>query len=187
MAVAIKKHRFTVDEFMRLDARGVLGPPDMRIELVDGDIIEMPPTNPPHASVVDRLTRLFFKRLDGRAIVRVQGPVRLDNHSMPLPDILLLAPRADYYAKDHPDPQTVFLAVEVADTSLRYDREIKAPLYAKKGIREFWVVDVNARCVYVYTVPHPDRYAMNVVAQEDSTLTLAAFPEESFEFRDIFG
>ena len=120
MAVAFKKHRFTVDEFMRMD-ESVLGP-DLRIELIDGDIIEMPPINPPHQSVVNRLTK------------------------------------ADYYATCHPDPQKVLLAIEVADRSLRSDLEIKAPLYAKTGIHEVWIVDINARCVHVHREPLAERY-----------------------------
>ena len=185
MAVAFK-HRFTVDDYMRMGETGII-PHDLRVELIDGEIIKMPPINPPHQSVVNRLTKLLVTRLGDRAIVQIQGPVRLDNHSMPQPDILLLAPRADYYSKRHPDSQTVFLAIEVADTSLRYDREIKGPLYAQKGIREYWVVDVNARRVDVYREPHTEHYAIRFVAQEGTPAGIDAFPDESFDISEIFG
>ena len=121
---------------------GILGEDD-RLELLEGEIVEMAPIGSRHQSVVDRLTRLFSNRVGDAAVVRVQGPVRLGDDSEPQPDLLLLRRRADFYATAHPGPEDVLLLVEVPDTSTEYDREVKLPLYARHGIAEVWLVGLD--------------------------------------------
>lgn len=124
--------------------------PEARTELIDGVIIDMPPLGNPHMSAVDRLGEMLIKALAGQAIVRSQGSIRLGDYSVPQPDITLLRPRPDYYKNHTATGEDVLLAIEVSDSTLRFDLETKAPLYAKHGIRELWVIDVQGRRVHFY-------------------------------------
>lgn len=137
---------------------GLFGQDD-RVELVEGEIIDMAPVGSRHAACVDRLTRLLVIRIGERAIVRVQNPVQMGDLSEPQPDIAVLAPRTDFYAGAHPGPADVLLVVEVADTSVGWDRGVKAPMYGRAGVAETWVVDVNTEAVDVWSQPGPDGYA----------------------------
>jgi Uma2 family endonuclease len=127
--------------------------PDARVELIDGEIIDMPPIGHRHAAIVDKLAELLIKAVEGRSIVRTQGPIALGRHSEPLPDLALLKPRADGYFDAHPRPGDVLLVIEVADTSLRFDRDVKTPLYAKHDVPEVWVIAVEDRRVTRYRDP----------------------------------
>jgi Uma2 family endonuclease len=140
----LQRRLFTADEFHRIAEAGILREDD-RVELVDGEIVEMTPIGSHHAACVDRLNVLLQRSVDGRGIVRVQGPIRLDAHSEPQPDLSVLALRTDFYASAHPTPSNVLLVVEVAETSARYDRDIKIPLYARAAIPETWLVDLTER------------------------------------------
>ena len=133
-------------------------PPDVRVELVDGEIKRMPPIHPPHASIVDRLNSALSRLPAGLAIVRVQNPIRLDDYNEPQPDVTVLRFRDDFYGSQHPTPTNVLLAIEVADTSLSYDRDEKMPLYGRAGIREAWLVDVQSGTITVFTKPHAGGY-----------------------------
>ena len=157
----VQRYRFTVDEFARMGEAGIFAEDD-RVELIDGEILEMTPIGPPHAWFVDRLNELIVTRLAGRAHVRIQNPVRLGRHTEPQPD-LVVARRSDAYADRHPEPGDILLVIEVADSSLRYDRLEKVPRYGKAGIPEAWLVDVEARTVTVYTGSGPDGYARQQV------------------------
>jgi Uma2 family endonuclease len=134
-------HRITVDEFHRMAEVGLFDP-DARVELIEGVIIDMAKIGPPHAAVVDRLNHLFVEAVGRRAILRVQGPVTLSRDTQPVPDVALLKAREGYHRK-HPQGNETFLAIEVSDTTLRYDRHVKLPLYARHGVEELWIVDVN--------------------------------------------
>ncbi|HUR24345.1 MAG TPA: Uma2 family endonuclease [Acidimicrobiales bacterium] len=157
-SAAPERHRFTVEEYHRMGDTGLFGQDD-RVELVEGEIIDMTPVGSRHAACVDRLTRLLVVRIGERAIVRVQNPVQMGDLSEPQPDIAVLAPRTDFYAGAHPGPADVLLVVEVADTSIGWDRGVKVPMYGRAGVAEAWVVDVNAEAVDVWTQPGPDGYA----------------------------
>ena len=135
--------RFSVDDYHRMGEAGILGP-DLRTELIDGEVVEMPPIGHPHAGTVKLLSNLLKEALGAAAIVSVQDPVRLDDYTEPLPDIALLRPRADYYRNSHLTPDDVLLLIEVADTSVAYDRDVKLPRYARAGIPEAWLVDLGA-------------------------------------------
>ncbi len=153
----LQRRRFTADEYHRMAETGVLCHDD-RVELVGGEIVEMTPIGSQHAACVDRLMVLLQRSVEGRGILRVQGPIRLDAHSELQPDLSVLKPQADFYASAHPGPGDVLFLVEVADASLRYDRDIKVSLYARAGIRESWLVDLKNQCVEMFTGPTPDGY-----------------------------
>ena len=152
MSVEIAKRCFTVAEYNRMGEAGILQEDD-RVELIEGEIIEMSPIGRRHAACVGRLTDIFSKLLAERAIVWVQNPVVLNDYAEPQPDVALLRRREDFYERSLPAPGDVLLIVEVADTTLEYDRQIKVPLYARAGISEVWVVNVMDEQVEVYTRP----------------------------------
>ncbi len=156
MATQPQRHRFSVQEYYEMAETGLLGE-DVRVELIEGEIIDMTPIGSRHAACLSRL-RLLFEGLDGRAIVRVQDPIRLDEYSEPQPDLTVLEYRADFYGAGHPGPQDILLVVEIADTSTGYDREVKVPLFARAGIPEAWLVDLAARRLEVYRTPSPAGY-----------------------------
>ncbi|RKT45872.1 Uma2 family endonuclease [Thiocapsa rosea] len=163
--------RFSVTDYHRMGETGILGP-DLRTELIDGEIIEMPPIGYPHAGTVKLLANLMKETVGRDAIVAVQDPVWLDDHSEPLPDIALLRPRPDYYRNAHPGPADVLLLVEVADSSLAYDREIKLPRYARAGIPEVWLVDLAGRRLDIHRQPTEAGYAEIRTAADLSAIAL---------------
>jgi Uma2 family endonuclease len=153
------RRRFDVDAYYRMAEVGILSPKD-RVELIDGEIIEMAPIGAPHGGKVDRLTSLVARIVaEGQAIARVQGPLRLDHRNEPQPDLMLLRPRADFYESGHPTAADVLLLVEVADSSLAWDRGPKLALYARHGVPEVWIVDLRGRTVDVCRQPGPGGYA----------------------------
>jgi len=172
------QRRFTVDEYYRMGEAGVFDEND-RVELLDGHIYAMSPIGSEHASCVDRLTRLFVLRAGNDAIVRVQNPVRLADDSEPEPDLALLAPRDDAYAAEHPGPEAVMLVVEVADTSLAFDREVKLPLYADAGIPEVWLVDLASGEMHVFRRPASDGYAEHETMGPGETVRVTELPSLS--------
>src|SRR5438552_5474421 len=142
------EHRFTVADYHRMAETGVLKPA-ARVELLDGRIIDMAPIGPFHGGSVNRLIRLFSKFANGRWLVSAQNPVHLDEFSEPQPDLMLLKPAADDYTSRHPRPDDVLLLVEVADTTLAFDREEKLPIYACAGISEVWILNLSARQIEI--------------------------------------
>lgn len=162
--------------------------PDDRIELIEGEIIEMTPIGDPHASVVDRLNMLMTRRVGDRIIVRVQGPVRFAKlRSRPQPDLALLAPRADYYASQAPGAGDIRLLIEVMDTSVEYDRRRKTPLYAHAGVAEVWLVDIPAGIVDVYREPSAAGYGDVRTLRRGEALTPLAFPDVTLAVDDVLG
>ncbi|MDP8922709.1 MAG: Uma2 family endonuclease [Chloroflexota bacterium] len=186
MAVQPTKYLFTVDEYERLGQAGILGE-DSRVELIEGEIIQMNPIGGPHASTVDRLTRLLVLGLGDLAIVRVQSPIRIRERNEPQPDLALLRPRADFYATGHPTPADVLLVVEVEDTTVEYDTRTKAPLYARAGIPELWVVDLPRACVVTHREPSDIGYAATRVHRRGEVLRPLAFPDLAVPVDDILG
>ena len=146
------RHLISVDAFHRMGETGILGPRD-RVELIDGEIIDMSPIGVLHAAIVDVLARHFGRRTGESVFVRCQNPLRLDDISEPEPDIAILRPRADFYMTAHPGAADVLLVIEVADTSLAYDLGTKVPLYARHGIPEVWVIDAATRHTRVFRRP----------------------------------
>ena len=165
---------------------GILGEDD-RVELLEGEIVEMAPIGSRHAAVVDRLNALFARALEGRAIVRVQSPVRLSEVSEPQPDLALLRPRGDYYEGGHPGPGDVLLVVEVADTRPEYDREVKVPLYGRHEVREAWLVDLSAGRVEVYRGPGPRGYKERRVLGRGEAVAPLAVPDLEVRVEEVLG
>jgi len=152
-----RRHRFSVADYHRMGETGILGEDD-RVELLDGEIVEMTPIGSPHGGRVKRLNYLLTRAVGEHAIVAAQDPVVLDERSEPEPDIALLRPRADFYTDSHPRPEDVLLLIEVADLSLEKDRRVKVPLYARHGIPETWIADTVHRCVRRFAEPEDGTY-----------------------------
>jgi len=157
-SAAPSRHLISVDAFHRMGETGILGPRD-RVELIDGEIIDMSPIGVLHAAIVARLSSYFSQRLGAMAVVWCQNPLRLDDVSEPEPDIAILRPRADFYTTAHPTAADALLVIEVADTSLAYDLGTKVPLYARHGIPEVWVVDAATRRIRAFRHPVGGREA----------------------------
>ena len=186
MSSKIAKRLFTRDEYHRMARAGILTDKD-RVELIEGELIEMPPIGSWHASSVDRLTRLLVMRFGRGAIVRVQNPIGLGMRSEPQPDISVLYPEPTFYASRHPKSQDVGLVVEVADTSATHDRKLKIPLYAQSRISEVWLVDLKADCVEVYRTPSLRSYRDVTRATRGERISPLAFPGKAFRVSELLG
>ena len=186
MAVPAPRHRFTVADYHKMAEVGILGE-DERVELIEGEIVDLTPIGRRHLATVDRLNDRFVRGLGDEVIVRVQGAIRLSEHSEPQPDLVLLRRRPDFYATTDATPEDVLLIVEVADTSLAYDREVKVPLYARAGIPEVWLVDLANQRIVVYREPAPDGYHTAAIFQGDDRLSPQAFPEFHLAAAEIVG
>ncbi|HEV7516125.1 MAG TPA: Uma2 family endonuclease [Thermoanaerobaculia bacterium] len=185
MAVDIQKRLFTCAEYETMLAAGILSEDD-RVELIEGEILQMSPIGSPHAGCINRVNRVFAP-LVGRTILSVQNPLRLNDLSEPQPDFVLLRPREDFYADSHPGPEDVLLLVEVADASLGFDRRVKAPLYALNGIAELWIVDLLGRAVEVYRHPSPRGYQEVRRYERGDLPGLLAFPDLSLTVEEVLG
>ena len=169
------KHRISVHDYHRMGETGVLAP-GARVELIEGEIFDMAPIGKTHASIVDRLNRMFVLATGDRAIVRVQGPVRMGEHSEPEPDVTLLRPRADYYREIAPGTADVLLIVEVSDSTQRYDRRVKVPLYARHGVPEVWVIDLENRLAHFHRNPSGDGYTDISASEQPGVTQVSALP-----------
>jgi len=186
MAVQVSRRLFTVDEYYQMAQAGILSEDD-RVELIEGEIIEMAAIGSRHAACVDRLTQMFVVHVAGRAIVRIQNPIHLSERSEPQPDLALLRARPDFYAAGHPGPQDVLLVVEVAETSIGFDREIKIPLYARMGIPEAWLVHLVENRIDIYRRPTPTGYAERQRLERGMHLAPLAFSDFPLAVDDVLG
>jgi Uma2 family endonuclease len=157
MAVDVERRRFSADEYQRMGDAGIFSDTD-RVELIDGEILTMSPIGPRHCAVVDRVTRIMVLAAGTSAIVRIQGSIRLNGFTQPEPDVVLLRPRDDFYRAGHPQPADILLVLEIAEASLRYDRDVKAALYARAGIVEYWLADQVNGVVICHTEPRHGVY-----------------------------
>lgn len=181
----VPRHRLTLDAYHRLREAGILGETD-RIELLDGQLIDMAPIGPRHALSVDALTELLVPAVAGRAGVRVQNPIELDARTEPQPDIALVRRPWRGYPAAHPRPDDVFLLVEVADASLELDRGAKLELYARAGIAEFWIVDLTRDSVLVHRSPRGDRYELVTRVKPSGVLDVEALPGVAIPAAPLF-
>jgi Uma2 family endonuclease len=186
MPVDVDRRRFTVDEYQRMGDAGVFSEKD-RVELIDGEILTMSPIGSAHCAVVDRANRALVLAAHMRAIVRVQGPIGLSPYTEPQPDLVLLRPRGDFYGAGHPRPADVLLVIEIADSSLRYDREVKALLYARSGIVEYWLVDLTNHSLTRYTTPENGTYHNVSIHEHGQVLAPSALPDCSIAINDLLG
>jgi Uma2 family endonuclease len=178
------RHRFSVQEYYRMAETGVLKP-DARVELLNGEIIDMSPIGPFHGGVVNYLIEVFTVARRGRWVTTVQNPVHLSDHSEPQPDLLLLRPSADFYRKRHPQPEDVYLLIEVADTSVTTDRDEKLPAYGRAGIAEVWIVDLNEEAIEVYRDPHFTGYGSRSILRAGEKAAPRAFPDAAVEVAEL--
>lgn len=186
MSTATGAHRFSVRDFDRMGEAGILGEDD-RVELIEGEIVEMTPIGARHAACVNRLTRLLVQRLGAKAIVAVQNPVVLGTRSEPQPDVVVLRPRDDFYGSGHPRSHDVLLLIEVADTSQDYDRGVKLPLYATHGVPEVWLVDLVAEGVEIYRNPRGDEYEDVELLHEGQEVRSASLADLSIRVDELLG
>jgi Uma2 family endonuclease len=181
---AVSRHLWTVDEYHRMGEAGILTEDD-RVELIEGELIEMAPIGSEHIAASNSLTRLLVLAVGDNGIVSVGNPVRLTQRSEPQPDFTVLKPRDDYRTM-LPRPEDTMLAVEVANTSLNYDRNVKLALYARSLIPEVWIVNLAAQEVEIYRSPVGDLYTSVVRAGRSDTLTIAAVPGVLIPVTKIF-
>ncbi len=171
-----ERRKFTVDEYFRMVEAGVLKPKE-RVELIEGEILIMPPMGPPNFGGVTRHARVFISRAANRFSVLVQGPVHLDEHTAPEPDVILAKFRDDDYSFAHATPEDILLIVEVADSSLAYDREVKAHIYGRFNIPETWVLNLPGNCLERFTEPGPEGYGQHTVLRRGDKVRPVALPD----------
>ncbi len=182
----VTRRKFDVRDYYRLAEAGILHEDD-RVELIEGEIIEMVPIGSGHSGAVNGLTYALVTAAGRRAVVTVQNPLRLSDHSEPVPDVLLLKPRADFYRGEHPTAADVLLLIEVAQSSLRYDRGVKLPLYARHGVPEVWILDLAGRAVEVHRDPKPEGYARAATLGPGETAEPALLPGLRLSVEEIIG
>ena len=184
MSAELQKWHFNVEQYYRLAEAGVLKPDD-RVELIEGEIIKMPPIGSFHAACVARFVPQFTKSTNIDVTVWIQNPIRLSDFSEPVPDVALLKPREDFYAERHPGPEDVLLIIEVADTTLLSDRNVKIPLYARFGIPESWLVNLPEKIIEVYYDAIDGRYRKSLKFKRGDVLQSPTVPGLSLKVDDI--
>ena len=186
MAVSPVRRRFTVDEYYQMARAGILHEDD-RVELIEGEILEMTPIGRRHAAGVMRISSLFWERFRDGAAISVQNPVWLDARNEPQPDVALLRPRVDFYEAGLPGPADVLLIVEVAETSAALDRRVKLPLYARCGIPEVWLVEMSKQTVTAHRDPGPGGYKTVWTVRRGEAIAPLAFPDRELAVADMLG
>lgn len=186
MSLAIARHHFSVDDLDRMVAAGVL-PEDDRIELIDGELVEMAAIGSQHAGCVKTLNRLLSVAVGGRLVVSVQDPVRLSRDSQPQPDVAVLRARDDTYRGSHPTAAEVMLLIEVADASAAFDRGAKLVLYARACVPEVWVVDLVSGRLEAYSEPSAEGYRLQRVRIRGDQVDASTVPGLSLSVTDILG
>lgn len=187
MDATLRQRSFTVDEFHRLGEAGILGSEE-RVELLDGQVLEMAAIGSRHAACVRRLIRMLGRLLPEDYLLDAQNPVHVDEGTELVPDLSILRARPDYYAAAHPRPEDLLLLIEVADTTLHYDRNVKMPRYGAHGIRESWLVDLRNACVERFHEPSPaSGYLHSTVFSVGASVESTRIPGLSLAVKDILG
>ncbi|MCP9493500.1 MAG: Uma2 family endonuclease [Pyrinomonadaceae bacterium MAG19_C2-C3] len=186
MSLQIAKHCFTVREYHRMGEAGVFHP-EARLELIEGEIIEMSPVGERHAACVKRLSRTLNRQVDDTVIVSTQDPILLDDGSEPQPDIALLKFRDDFYRNGHPRPEDVLLVIEVSDTTLQYDRRVKLPLYARAGISEALIFNLPDEQLEYHAQPTSGANRISGVFKRGEALQSSNVPGVTFDVDFILG
>lgn len=183
--LSTKAKLWTVDDYHRMVETGILTRRD-RVELLEGQVIEMNPQLPPHAATTQRAFRYLDRLLETVAYVRMQLPVTLKPKSEPEPDIAVVCIDPNEYGDRHPTPEDILLIIEVADSTLLSDRQQKALIYAKASIADYWILDVNARQVYVFREPTLEGYQQEAILAANTVLAPAAFPHITIPLNQLF-
>lgn len=165
-------------------AAGILTKED-HVELIQGEIVAMTAIGPRHAGIVNRLNKAFFSLEENRALIAIQNPVKLDDYNEPEPDFALLKPRLDDYTESHPGPADILLIIEVSDSSLTYDQNIKAKLYAQAGVPEFWLITLAEDAILAYRQPTAEGYRSMQKVVPGETISPQAFPDVHIAVDDI--
>ena len=186
MSVQLQRRLFTVKEYHLMSETGILSETD-RVELIEGEIIQMAAIGTRHATAVRRLNRLFHRLPEDTVIVDVQNPVQLSERTEPQPDVVLLRFRGDDYETAHPVPSEVLLLVEVADSTVDNDRDVKIPIYARSHIPEVWLVNLVENCLEVYRQPTPNGYSLILKLYAGQEVAPIAFPDFTVSVDWIFG
>lgn len=186
MSVQLQKHYFTVDEYYLMAQGGVFAEGD-RLELIEGEVIEMSPIGRRHSGCVNRFNKLLHGSVVELAIVSVQNPIRIDDFSEPQPDLALLKPRPDFYSNSHPTPDDVLVIIEVADTTVDYDRGVKLPLYARAGIPEAWLIVLPKDLVEVHSQPKNGKYQKVQRLKRGKTIVSASLAGLSVKVDEVLG
>lgn len=185
MSLELRRFRFHVDHYYHLAEIGILSPED-RVELSRGEIIKKEPQSSHHASCIMRLNHLINPKTNSKSILRIRGPIRIDQYSEPEPDLSLLNYQSDYYVKSHPQPKDVFLIIEVADFELTYDEQTKLPLYAEANIPEVWLVNLNENVIEIYRKPDGNNYQEIQQYQRQDEITVPSL-ELSLKVEQVLG
>jgi Uma2 family endonuclease len=180
----VRKHLTDIHEWQRMGDAGIF-PPDYRIELIQGEILEMAPIGFNHAGHVMHLMNFFVPLLNQKAIVNAQNPLQLGDLSEPEPDFMILKFREDFYKSRHPNANDVLLLIEVADSSLAYDQNQKLRLYALHGVAEYWLLNLNDSCLEVYREPHGETYAQKSTLRQGDSVTLTQLPDITIQVSSI--
>lgn len=179
-------HRFSVAEYYAMAEAGIFGEDD-RVELLEGEVVQMVPIGSKHNGVVNRLNRVLSTTVGDRAIVQIQGAVRIDDLSESQPDVALLRNRPDFYADAHPGPSDILLLIEVMQTSADYDRTVKAPLYARSDIAELWLVNLEADVIQVLCSPREGQYRERELRKRGEVIELSGEVNLQVQVADVLG
>ena len=179
-------HKFllTTDQYHLMHEAGVFQDGD-RLELINGEVTEMSPIGRKHGSCINRLVTKLTQKLGTRIVLSVQNSIRLEDNSQPQPDLAILKPCDDFYEAALPTPDDILLIIEVADSSIDYDRHVKAPLYAAAAIPEMWLFDVNQKTIEGYSQPSPNGYKLLRRYDEGDNLSILAFPDVTFNWNEL--
>ncbi|MEM9919752.1 MAG: Uma2 family endonuclease [Bacteroidota bacterium] len=184
MTLHLNRKSFTVQEYHQLAEIGILKESD-RVELLYGDIVTISPTKSAHAGMVDSMIELLIIKLYKKANIKCQNPISLDKLSEPEPDIAVVKYKADGYSSQHPGPEDIYLVIEVADSSLEKDRQVKGPLYAKAGIPEYWIINLSDRQIEIHREPKDGAYCFQQTVSEGGRVESSSVPL-SLIYADIF-
>lgn len=182
----VRRHRFSVEDYHLMVEAGVLKE-DERVELIEGEVVEMSPIGKLHASCVNRLMALFFRRIGKQATISVQNPVQASSFSEPQPDVALLKYRTDFYAARHPRPKDILLVIEVADSTIDFDREVKMPLYARSRIPQAVIVNLSSDAVEVYSKPVRGTYTKVQILKRGQSLKIEKLPALTLTVDEMLG
>jgi Uma2 family endonuclease len=178
-------YTWVVSDYHQMIESGILTP-NCPVELLEGRIIRMSPRRPFHASSVHRTNKHLSKLLGNRAEVRIQAPITLGDDSEPEPDIAVVSTDINEYADRHPAPKDIYLLIEVADTTLTKDRQVKSRIYAKNLVSEYWILDLQNRQVYIYRSPAGDKYQIELVLKSQESTSIQAFPDLTITLDALF-
>jgi Uma2 family endonuclease len=180
----VRKHLTDIHEWQKIGEANIF-PPESRLELINGEILEMAPIGSNHAGHLKRINSVLTILVSGKAIVSVQDPLQLGDLSEPEPDFMLLKPNADFYSSRHPVADDVLLLIEVADSSLNFDQNQKLRLYALHHVPEYWLLNLNDNCLEVYRKPHGEVYAEKTTLYSGDSVTLTQLPKITVQVAEI--